>query len=153
MPDAPKFRRTPPGATQKLLGKALHVDIQQLASTIDDLAQQIEEGRKVLSEMFQTLRADLNGASTKLDETASALSAKLDDTASALKADLNDLAAKLDDNASKADFTGLSAQLQGKASKADVDTIGKKLKVDIDTINKKLDIIIENKNGNTPQPS
>lgn len=123
MPDSERARRTLPGATQNFLGKALHVDLQRLASSIDDLAQQIEEGRKLMDQMFKTLRADIEG-----------------------------LSAKLDDNASKADLAGLSAQLQAAASKSDVDSASRKLKVDVDTINKKIDILLQDR-GNTPQPN
>jgi hypothetical protein len=49
MSDEKKIRQRPPGAVQRRLGNALHNDIQMLGSAIDDLAQQIEEGRKVLS--------------------------------------------------------------------------------------------------------
>lgn len=107
---------------QSVIGEALHLDIQRLAAAIDDLANQIKEGRELMAEMFQSLRADIEGLSTKVGEKAS-----------------------------RADIESLSAKLNEKASKTDIDGASRSLKSDIDAINKKLDILLVNR-AKKPQP-
>lgn len=76
-------KRITVGEWKKGLGKTLPGDIERLVAAVDKLALEIEEDRSVSNEMFQTLRADINGLSTKLNDKAS-------------KADVNTLASKTD---------------------------------------------------------